>query len=151
MVIISHRRLHLLWQSIACLCGLWLADHSLAAQTVVWSGASATNSANTNWSSAGNWSGGMPGPATNLCFFDAGAVASPGVVDNIVDASTTVFSLQYGNTNNNHTTLINPGVTLTVTNPGALNLVFVGTATDNGSGQTTPPVIGDVACAIWFE
>jgi len=141
MVIISHRRLHLLWQSIACLCGLWLADHSLAAQTVVWSGASATNSANTNWSSAGNWSGGMPGPATNLCFFDAGAVASPGVVDNIVDASTTVFSLQYGNTNNNHTTLINPGVTLTVTNPGALNLVFVGTATDNGSGQTVTATI----------
>jgi len=113
-----------------------LANRTLPAQTVVWSGYDATNHVNTNWSDSNNWTGGIPGPATNICFFNPGANGAQGVVNNIVDGNTTILSLQYGNTNNDHTTLINPGVTLTVSNAAAANLVFVGTGTDNGASQT---------------
>src|SRR6185369_13198147 len=44
----------------------------------------------------------------------------------------TIGSLQYGNTNSTHTTLITNGATLNVTNVGGLT---VGTLTDNGSAQ----------------
>src|SRR5580693_10287466 len=84
--------------------GVLVAAKSLLAQTVVWSGHDATNTANTNWSDANNWTGGTPGAAANIYFFDAGANASQGAVDNIVDGNTTILSLQYGNTNNFHTT-----------------------------------------------
>ena len=50
-----------------------LVDKPLIAQTVVWNGNDATNNVNTNWSDANNWTGGTPGPATNICFFDPGA------------------------------------------------------------------------------
>jgi len=57
-------------------------------------------------------------------------------INNIVDGNTTILSLQYGNTNNFHTTLIKPGVTLTVSNSAAGNLVFVGTGTSVSAAQT---------------
>ena len=106
------------------------------AQTVVWSGVDAANSVNTNWSDANNWTGGTPGRGTNVCFFDPGAQGAQGVVNNIVNGNTTILSLQYGNTNGFHTTQVNPGTTLTVSNNAAANLVFVGTATDNGASQS---------------
>lgn len=112
-----------------------LANRPLLSQTVVWSGVDAANTVNTNWSDANNWAGGIPGPATNIYFFDAGANGTPGVVNNIVDGRTLILSLQYGNTNNYHTTLINPGATLAVSNNAAGNLMVVGTLTDNGAGQ----------------
>lgn len=115
---------------------LWLACKPLMAQTVIWSGTDALNNVNTNWSDSTNWTGGMPGKLTNVCFFDPGASGSQGVMDNIVNSNTTVLSLQYGNTNGFHTTQINLGVTLTVSNSGSANLVFVGTGTDNGANQT---------------
>ena len=106
------------------------------AQTVVWSGTDAIGGVNTNWSDASNWTGGTPGPTENIEFFNVGANAAQGVVDNIVSANTTILSLQYGNTNGFHTTQINAGVTLTVSNSGAANLVMAGTGTDNGVSQT---------------
>jgi autotransporter-associated beta strand protein len=120
----------LAWATIVALAG-----KPLPAQTIVWSGNDATNNVNTNWSDANNWTGGTPGPATNICFFNPGANGTQDVVNNIVAGNTTILSLQYGNTNNYHTTLINPGVTLTVSNTAAANLVFVGTGTDNGASQ----------------
>ena len=122
-----------LWTLAAFLTGLSLAPSATAA-TVTWSGADFINN-NTNWSDSANWSGGTPALANSVLFNDSGTVPAVSNIDNIVDANTTVFSLKYGNTNNYHTTLIKPGVTLTVTNSATGVLAFVGTATDNGSGQ----------------
>lgn len=104
---------------------------------ILWSGADAA--APPFWSDPLNWQ--QPGtpaaPASSqaVLFYDLGAGSTAGTVNDVVDASTTIQSLQYGNTNNYHTTQVNPGVTLTVTNPAAANLVFIGTGTDNGANQ----------------
>lgn len=118
-----------------------LAETPAIAQTVVWSGSDANRNVNTNWNDASNWTGGTPGPATNICFYDTGANAVQGAVDNIVNVNTTILSLQYGNTNGFHTTQIEGGVTLTVSNNAAATLVFVGTGTDNGAGQMVDAVV----------
>lgn len=110
-----------------------LVVQPLLAATVTWIGFDATNSINSNWSDNANWSGGTPSSANNILFNDLGAAVAVSNIDNIVDANTTVLALKYGNTNNFHTTLINPGMTLTVTNTAAGNLLFVGTGTDAGS------------------
>jgi autotransporter-associated beta strand protein len=105
-------------------------------QNVIWDGHDATNGLNFDWSDANNWSGGIPGPGTNIYFFDPGASSSQGVVNNVVDGNTTVLSLTYGNTNGSHETEINPGVTLTISNNAGSVLFFEGTGNDNGSTQT---------------
>jgi hypothetical protein len=85
---------------------------SSQAGIVVWSGADLVN--NTNWSNGTNWAGlAAPGSGDDVKFFDAGAGAV-GIVGNVVDASTSINTLHYGNTNNSHTTLIQSGQTLTV-------------------------------------
>jgi autotransporter-associated beta strand protein len=104
--------------------------------TVIWSGADAFRNVSTNWSDANNWTGGMPGPGNNIYFFDQGSNGTAGVVNNVVDGNTTISTLQYGNTNGFHTTQINAGVNLVVSNTAGVNLVFTGTGTDNGSTQT---------------
>jgi autotransporter-associated beta strand protein len=115
---------------------LWLWGGSLMAQNVTWSGGDAINSANTNWSDANNWTGGTPGPATNIFFFNPGTNGAQGVVNNVVSGNTTIASLNYGNTNGFHTTQINAGMTLAVSNSTAATLVSVGTGSDNGANQT---------------
>jgi autotransporter-associated beta strand protein len=105
--------------------------------TVVWTGADATNHVNTNWSDGSNWSGGIPASGNSIYFFDQGAGGSQGVVDNIVDGNTTILFLEYGNTNGFHTTQINSGVKLVVSNSASASLVYVGTGTDNGVSQTS--------------
>jgi len=116
----------------------FLAVNTLTAQ-VVWTGAGAPN--NTNWSISANWSGGVPGPTANILFTNAGSAATVSNINNVVDTSTTLQSLQYANSNilglasSYHTTLINPGVTLAVSNNAAANLLIVGTLTDNGLSQ----------------
>jgi autotransporter-associated beta strand protein len=116
---------------------LLLVPSPLLAQTTVWSGVDAASHVNTNWSDANNWTGGLPGRGTNVYFFDPGAGGTQGVANNVVDGNQTILSLQYGNTNGFHTTQINSGVKLTVSNNAAANLVFVGTGTDNGASQTS--------------
>ncbi|HEX4120622.1 MAG TPA: glycosyl hydrolase family protein [Verrucomicrobiae bacterium] len=115
---------------------VFLACKSAPAQTVIWSGADALADVSTNWTDANNWTGGVPGHTESIDFFDAGANATQGVVDNIVNGNTTILSLQYGNTNGFHTTEINSTITLTVSNNAATDLIFVGTGTDNGVNQT---------------
>ena len=122
-------------KTLALSAGFLLVGNPLMAQTVVWNGHDAANNVSTNWSDAANWTGGTPGPATNIYFFDPGTNGTQGVVNNIVDGNTTILSLQYGNTNGFHTTQIKSGLTLTVSNNATANLVFVGTGTDNGAGQ----------------
>jgi autotransporter-associated beta strand protein len=128
--------LHLLLKTLFLAVALCLPSVRLMAQNVIWSGVDAIANVNTNWSDANNWSGGTPGPATNIYFFDTGASGSRGVVNNIVDGNTTIFSLNYDNTNGFHTTQINSGATLVVSNTTPATLVFVGTGTDNGANQT---------------
>ena len=120
---------------ISLLLTALLGISTLHAQPAIWSGAG-TNTGNTNWSYSGNWTGGTPGPVAGIFFYNAGAVGAVSNINNIVDGSTTILSLQYGNTNNFHTTLIKPGVTLTVSNSAAGNLVFVGTGTSVSAAQT---------------
>jgi len=98
----------------------------------------ATNnvSADTNWSSSGNWSpAGPPGPPGQVEFYSAGAAGAVSNIDNVVNVSYDVAFLQFASTNGYHTTLIEPGRAL---NLGGLT---VGTETDNGSTQLVYGVI----------
>ena len=111
--------------------GLQLLATSVSglAGTIVWNGASGTD---TNWSNGNNWIGTVaPGAGDDTKFFDAGAVATVSNVNNTVDATTTIGSLQYGNTNNNHTTLIANSMALNVLGANGLT---AGTLT-SGSGN----------------
>jgi pectin methylesterase-like acyl-CoA thioesterase len=101
------------------------------AAPVIWSGGDLVNG-NTNWSDTANWYGGaVPGSSSDVKLFDAGAVATASNIDNLVDVSTTIGSLQFGNTNNNHTTWITNGATLNVTGSG----LTVGTFTTPSLSQ----------------
>jgi hypothetical protein len=79
----------------------------------VWSGG---GSPNLSWASAANWTGGVPGPGFSATFGTPGSTTTL-VTNNIVTANTTIQGLFY-NTNSSgfHTTLIQDGVTLTVSN-----------------------------------
>jgi pectin methylesterase-like acyl-CoA thioesterase len=122
-----------------------LSALAASAATVVWSGASGTD---TNWSTGGNWIGGVPGGGDDVKFFDAAAVGTAGgtgtnTPNNLVDASFggILGSLQYGNTNGNHTTVISAGATLNVTNTGGLT---VGTLTaPNTTQKVYATITGD--------
>ncbi|HEV2693307.1 MAG TPA: hypothetical protein VG347_10475, partial [Verrucomicrobiae bacterium] len=93
--------------------------------TLVWTG---TN----NWSVPLNWTNltgggnGPPGPVNDVIFTNLGTLSASNAVNNIVDSDMTIASLTFNNTNGFHTTLINPGRTLTA---GGLT---VGTETDSG-------------------
>ncbi len=93
------------------LAAVFLTSNPVWAANIQWTGAT-----DQFWATGGNWSSASP-PASGdaALFFDAGGAASPGIVDNIVAASSAIASLKYGNTNNFHTTQINSGQTLTVT------------------------------------
>ena len=96
----------------------------------VWTGASGTD---LSWSTFGNWSPvGVPGNSSTVLFTNAGTATSATASNNVVTASVTVKSLAYSQTNNIHHTFINPGATLTVSNPAATNLFFIGTDADLG-------------------
>src|ERR1043166_1768663 len=82
------------------------------AATLIWNGPGAGNN---QWSLGANWSGEVvPGASDNASFTNNGAVAV-GVINNVVDASTSINGLWYGATVGAHTTLINPDQVLTIT------------------------------------
>src|SRR5512136_2381269 len=114
--------------------GLVCAYHAHAQN--IWVGISGV-SATTNWSDALNWSMGTAPAGEGVLFQNDGAVAV-GVVNNVVDGAFagSAGTLQYGNTNGSHTTLIPAGVTLTV--GGTLT---AGTETDNSNTQQTTNTI----------
>jgi hypothetical protein len=113
--------LSLCLQNARVLAGLLAAAFLVSnahAAAIVWSGASGTD---TNWSNGNNWVGNAaPGGGDDVKFFDAGANGTAGTPNNLADGSFAgyVGSLQYGNTNGFHTTLIANGVTLNITNTG---------------------------------
>ena len=103
------------------------------------------------WDNAGNWSGGTP-PGNIVIFPAAMFPASTngvGAVNNIVDANMTIVQLWYINTNAlfgstsnaNYTTLINPGVSLTVNGN-----VYVGA--QNSVGSTTVANMAGTNCSF---
>src|ERR1700733_13650480 len=107
------------------LAGFLLAGVSAWAGTPIWNG---TGAGFNNWSVNGNWLlGSAPGSGDNVQFADLGATTVSNI-DNVVDAGFggTISSLQYGNTNNFHTTLITNGVTLNITGAGGLTVGTLG-------------------------
>ncbi|HEU5124748.1 MAG TPA: autotransporter-associated beta strand repeat-containing protein [Verrucomicrobiae bacterium] len=94
--------------------GLTLTQIASAAP-ITWSGASGTD---LNWSTAGNWIGGVaPTSTDDVKFFDDGADPTPLNVNNIVNGAFagSILSLQYAQSNLLfHTTQIDAGQTLTV-------------------------------------
>jgi fibronectin-binding autotransporter adhesin len=115
---------------------LVLCAGTARAATSVWTGSSGLT---TNWSTAGNWSA-LPTAADDVKFYDGGNTNAAGVVNSVADGgfSGTIKSLQYANSNGFHTTLIEPGKTLIITNG-----LYVGTGTSNGNAfQITATVKG---------
>lgn len=102
-----------------------------SAATNLWTGASGTD---LFWSTAGNWlPSGSPGAADDAQFSNTVTVANAATVNNIVSANQVVRSLWYRQTNGGyHNTVINPGITLTLSNTAAANLLLVGSEVDNG-------------------
>jgi hypothetical protein len=86
----------------------------------IWSGAGA----NKNWSTTGNWNGGVvPGVNDDVIFNQGGAQTTTNT-NSIVDITTTIASLRFALTNsstNFQTILINPGVTLNITGTNSLS------------------------------
>ena len=70
-----------------------------------------------NWTTAANWTGGTPGPGFTATFASLAATTNL-VTNNIVDTNFTILQLNYQTNNSGfHTTWIEDGMTLTVTNP----------------------------------
>lgn len=103
--------LSLLQTTLALCCATGL---HVSAEVVNWTGAAAPS---LNWSAAGNWNGGVPGAANDLKFYDDATASDTTTINNIVDGSVTVHSLQYGQSNYLfHTTQIAAGQTLAIMN-----------------------------------
>lgn len=103
----------------------------------VWSGGGGLDM---NWSTAANWTGGTPGPGFNAIFATPGSTNVP-VTNNIVSTNISVLGLYYNtNANGFHTTLIQDGVTLTVTNNSTAigPIVQVGGIVNGDNSFNTP-------------
>jgi fibronectin-binding autotransporter adhesin len=101
--------------------------------------------ANVNWSDAANWFIPPIPAAPDTAYFDNnGETGAPGAgnADNVVNVSDTIAALWYAATNPSpsfeyHNTVINAGITLTVSNNGPVIVLDSGTQTDPASGSTT--------------
>jgi len=126
-----------------------LTVSSHPAGVFVWNGPGA--GAN-NWSTGGNWTpAGPPEGFDDVKFFDAGAGGvAVSNINNVVDASFsgTIASLQFGNTNGNHTMSVSAGKILEIS---GVNGLIVGTETDNGSAQSVFTTITGKAGAVLMD
>jgi hypothetical protein len=108
--------------------------------------------ANINWSDPANWLlPPVPGVLDTAFFNNTGMSFSPGAgsVDNIVDANLTVAGLTFAETNGFHNTVINPGVTLTISNSAVAIPLLSGTQTDAGAAaQNYNTISGDGSLVI---
>jgi len=134
-----------LYAIIAVLTAVFTAQPSSAA-TNVWSGASGTDLL---WATPSNWSpAGPPSTLDDAQFFDPGAALDLSAPNNIVAQNRTIQSLWYGQTNGFHYTLINPGVTLTVSGTNSGNVFAAGTETDNLVWGVTNAISGPGATLL---
>lgn len=88
------------------------------------------------WSNPLNWSNNVAAGSTDAARFISGigTTNGPGLVNNIVDVDTTVQNLLYQPVAPDyHTTLINPGVTLTVYDPTVSGEIFAARLGTSGS------------------
>jgi autotransporter-associated beta strand protein len=126
------------------------------ADAVTWTGGGSSQS----WSDPNNWNLlAQPGPFDTAIFANTGAASSIGLVDNIVASDTAISNLTYtakvsfvSPTNSYHTTQINPGITLTVSNltvgeidTALIDPAFYYTMTGGGSlviGNASAPTFG---------
>src|SRR6266850_2280420 len=127
--------LYRLRQSIAVSTAVALC-HIAPAATVTWNGGG--GSAHLQWTTNNNWTGSVLPGTGDAAFFNATAATNASGaanVNNIVDSNLTVSNLTYAPLNGYDNTVINPGVTLTISNGAAVgnNLLLVGTEADNGA------------------
>ena len=110
------------------------------ASTDLWNG----SAGDMKWSTAANWTNGVPDATTDVYFQSIGAATDTYTINNIVDANTTVQSLTYIHDPVlalYHNTQIADGVTLTIANTAATTNLFVGTGTNTPSGWFTATTI----------
>jgi pectin methylesterase-like acyl-CoA thioesterase len=110
--------------------GIVLTSMNTLAGTIFWNGPATQSTAN-NWSAGGNWTPNAPATSDDVKFYNAGGLATVSNINNTVDASTTIGSLQFGATNLFYTTLIASGQTLAITNIPGLLVVAPGDANQN--------------------
>lgn len=115
-----------------CLLGVAVGARADANQ---WSG----GGSDMNWSTAGNWTNGVPTSVTDVYFRLDGGVADSLTVNNVVNEDTTIQNLRYLLDTNAmvfHNTFIADGKTLLVANPtGTTNVFLVGAETSVPSGR----------------
>lgn len=132
------------WFLGALLVALVCSLAAPAALADLWTGSSGSD---LNWSTAGNWDLSVPGPTDDV-LFDATAVVFDTSIDNTVDASTSIQSLSYMNTNSitgaqtYHNTAISDGQTLTVSSTSSANVVFVGSGLALTNAATRASISG---------
>ena len=116
------------------------AGHVFNASALNWTGLSTLTNL---WSDTSNWAPTQPLTFDNQAIFgDAGATNVLGAVNNVVDADHVLTNLAYSALFNGptaafnfDTTLLNPGVTLTVRSSNS-TFMYVGTGVDNGAAAT---------------
>jgi len=99
------------------------------------------------WSNAMNWVGGIPTIASDV-FFNTTGVVADATANNVVTDNMLIQSLSFNHTNafngtqTYHNTVINEGVTLTVSNRTATNAVFIGSGLALPSSSTRASISG---------
>ena len=122
---------------------------SVQAASTTWKG----GAVNLDWSTSGNWLNGFPSTATDVLFLTNGVVLTA-ASNNVLSANATIRSLTYSHTNSStgtqtyHHTWLNSGVTLTVSNVLATNVVFVGSGLALAGCATTAAVSGSNASLV---
>ena len=127
--------------------GIILTAFGVSAVTIVWSGASGTD---TNWSNGNNWSGNVaPGGGDDVKFFDTGANLTLGLPNSLVDGGFAGYigSLQLGNTNGLHTIVIASGTALSITNGGLME----GTSGDPAAVKNFTNTITGVGSSLYVS
>lgn len=109
--------------------------------------------ADNNWSTVGNWSGGVPlVSGDEVRFYDDDATGTPGPAgtpNSIVDLTQDVLTMQFRNTNGFHTVQIPSGITLSLIGATSVNPLFAATGTDAGGDQTVyASVLGTGTLAV---
>lgn len=126
---------------------LTLTGLSGFAATIVWSGASGTD---TNWSNGNNWIGAAsPGGGDDVKFFDQGTNLTRGLPNSFVDGAFAglVGTLQLGNTNGMHTIVIASGTSLGITNDN----LSEGTSTDPGAAKNFTNTITGAGATLYLS
>ena len=99
----------------------------------IWSGGGGAS--DMYWADAVNWTGGTPGPGFSASFASAGATTTL-MTNNIVATNTSILQLNYETNNSGyHTTWIQDGVTLAVTNNTTSTGIEALQVGDSGNGN----------------